>query len=304
MAATNTEIYRRFRGELRPTALRFLPLARASIRTATKRKLPLVILYAPPVIATVIFSFVVYLRFSLQSGVMPGALGGGGPNPAMMMAAGMAEKLIQVRTQIAAFHVAMTMFSFLIVAWFGAGMIAEDRRGGAHLLYFARPLTRLDYVLGKFLALAFFGSLAVVVPGLVICIVATFSSPAWSFLKQEGDVVWRTIVYGLLWVTVCSSAVLAVSSLASRKSFALVAAFTLYLLPYPVAMILADLEEDTRFRVLSLPGSFLTVGGALFDMPDMRLGFDAELAYGALAVFTLAAWLALAWRVRRMEAVA
>src|SRR6185503_17346408 len=77
MATTNTEIYRKFQGELRPASLRFLPLAHAAIRTLTKRKLPLLILYAPPVIATVIFSFVVYLRFSLDSGETPSVLGGG-----------------------------------------------------------------------------------------------------------------------------------------------------------------------------------------------------------------------------------
>jgi ABC-2 type transport system permease protein len=303
MAATNTEIYRRFQGTLRPAAVRFLPLAQAGIRTASKRKLPLVLLYAPPTIATVIFSFVVYVRFSLMSGVMPGAFGGGGASPAAMMAVGLADTLTQVRMQIVGFHLAMTTFTFLILAWFGAGLIAEDRRLGAHLLYFARPLTRLDYLLGKFLTLAFFGSLAVVVPGLVICTVAAFSSPEWSFLKQEGDLVAKTVLFGLAWVFTCASAVLAISSLCTRKSFALVASFTLFLLPVPIAQVLA-FEVDPRFHVISLQGTFLKIAASVFDAPAIAMpGLDVGPAYMAAAAFLLIAWIVLAARVRRMLAV-
>ena len=303
MAATNTEIYRRFHGTLRPAALRAWPLAAASIRTATRRKLPIVILFAPPAIGTVIFSFVVYARFSLEAGVAPDALGGGA-NPAMMMMAGMAEKLIQVRQQIVAFHLAMTMFTFLIIAWYGAGLIAEDRRLGAHLLYFARPLTRRDYLVGKFLALAFFGVLAVVVPPLVICTVATFSSPEWSFLKQEGGLIPATIAYGLGWVLVSSSAVLAISSLSSRKSFALVACFVFYLLPLPISRLLVHLEREPRFNLLSLQGNFLKVATDVFDMPKLGMRYDASLSYAALGALLAVAWIVLVLRVRRMEAVA
>ncbi len=303
MATTNTEIYRKFQGELQPTTLRFLPLAYASIRTATKRKLPLVVLFAPPVIATVIFSFVVYVRFSLDSGKTPDAFGGGA-NPGMLMMANLADTLLQVRTQIVLFHLSMTMFSILILAWFGAGEIADDRRVGAHLLYFARPLTRLDYLFAKFLALSFFGALAVIVPGLLISTVAAFASPDWSFLKQEGSVIPKTIAFGMLWVSVCSSVILAISSVSSRKSFALVATFVVFLLPAPIAAMLTHLEHEPRFQMLSLPGNFVKVANSMFDMPAGRMRFDVEYAYMVLGVVTLVAWIVLALRVRRLEAVA
>ncbi|HTF88363.1 MAG TPA: hypothetical protein VK843_08135 [Planctomycetota bacterium] len=303
MATTNTEIYRKFQGELRPASLRFLPLAHAAIRTATKRRLPLVILYAPPVIATVIFSFVVYLRFSFDSGQTPSVLGGGA-NPGMAMVAGMADRLLQVKMQIFGFHIAMTSFAFLILAWFGSGLIAEDKRVGAHLLYFARPLTRLDYLLAKFLTLAFFGSLAVILPGLVICTVAAFASPNWSFLTKEGDVVPKMLAFGAIWIIVCSSVILAISSLASRKSFALVATFAVFMLPAPIAAVLARLEHEPRFQVLSLPGNFTKVATSMFDIPASHMNFGVELAYAVLAVVVVVAWILLVLRVRRLEAVA
>src|SRR6188508_2919932 len=101
----------------------------------------------------------------------------------------------------------MRLFALLAVAWYGAGVLAEDRRLGAHLLYFARPLTRLDYFLGKFLTVAFFGALASLVPGLFICLVAAWSSPKWSFIREESDVLWQTCAYASIWIVVTSSLV-------------------------------------------------------------------------------------------------
>lgn len=299
-ASTHTDVYRRFRGTLREHPLPWWPLARAIARTAAKRRLPLIVLFAPPAIGTVIFSFVVYTRFSLEAGVTPAAIGGG--NPGVALIAGMAETLIEVKEQILIFHFWMSMFTLLIFAWYGAGAIAEDRRLGAHLLYFSRPVTRLDYLLGKFLAVAFYGALAVVVPPLVICLVAAFASPDWSFLKEESSLIPRSIGYSLGWTAAWVSVALAVSSLASRKSFALVACFACFAVPLAVGGVLAALTEDPCWLLLSLQGALQVIASWIFDS---HLGPPCDVA---LAVSSVASWVAIAWtvlvlRVRRMEAV-
>lgn len=299
-ASTHTEVYRRFSGRLRDHPLRWMPLARATIRTAGKRRLALLVLFAPPAIATVIFSFVVYARFSLEAGITPAAIGGG--NPAVALVGRMAETLIQVRQQIVVFHVTMTIFTLLVFAWYGAGQIAEDGRLGANLLYFSRPLTRLDYLLGKFLAVAFYGSLAVVLPPLVICAVAAFASPEWSFLKKEWTLVPRSIAYSLAWVVAWSSAALAISSLSSRKSFALVACFAFFLIPFAISGVLAALTQELGWFAFSLAGAFQRIAGSLFDSPELAWRFDVRLAWASVGGWTALAWLVLAVRVRRLEA--
>ena len=302
-ARTDTEIYRPFRGKLRASAPAFLALARIGIAAAARKKLPLVILYTPPAIATVIFSFVVYLRFALQAGETPAALGEA-PSPAVLIAGGLARTLIKVREQIVLFHIAMSVFTLLVIAWFGAGSIAEDRRAGAHLLYFARPLTRAGYLAGRFLALTFYALIVVLVPGLVICTIATFASPNWSFLKEEGEVVPQTILFSLLWAGVWSSVMLAISSLATRKTFALVAAFGLVMLSGAVSLLLANMLGDDRWLMLSLSGNFQRVAAWVFDMPEVAFESDVRGAFAVLAGVTVVSWLVLVARVRRMEAAA
>ena len=41
MARTNTELYRRFEGELRPGLFRFYPLFASGVRASLKKKIPM-----------------------------------------------------------------------------------------------------------------------------------------------------------------------------------------------------------------------------------------------------------------------
>jgi len=124
-ARTHTEVYRRFEGQLGRTPLRFWALAAAGIRIGLRPKLPLLLLYTPPAIATVVFSFLVYGRYAAEAGV--DAIGGieGGMAKAM---ANRALQQLEVKNQIARFHEGMAWFSLLATSWFGCGLFAEDRR--------------------------------------------------------------------------------------------------------------------------------------------------------------------------------
>ena len=174
-AEMHGETWRPWSGTLDGQRLRFGPIVRAGLRIALRKKLPLVLLFLPPVVATIIFSFVVYTVAALAQGMVPAGLGaaggamgqalGGGQNS---LAGDFVQQLVRVRERIVGFHLSTDLFSLLLMAWFGAGLLAEDRRSGAHLLYFARPLTRTDYLLGKFSIVALFGVLGSMLPGLVL----------------------------------------------------------------------------------------------------------------------------------------
>jgi ABC-2 type transport system permease protein len=306
-AVANTEVYRPFSGAVHFSRLRSLPLARAGIRTLAKRKLPLVILLAPLAIATVIFAFVVYTRFALEAGDTPSALGvqpGASDILGAALRAGAAQRMVQTRDMIVGFDLATNIFSLLLMAWFGSGLVAEDRRLGAHLLYFARPLTKLDYLLAKFMTVAFYGALGAVLPGLVICTVATFASPEWSFVTQESDVIFATLASGCLWTIVVSSAVLAVSSLASRRTFALIGVFAWFLLTGALAAILAQVQHEPDFRVLSPFMSAARVAAWMFDLKHGAPNWSLSLSCASLGATVALAWLVCWARVRRLEVVA
>ena len=218
--------YRRYQGQLQHLRFRFVPIVTSGLRLATKRKLPLVLLLAVPACWTVVFCFNVYTKFALEQGATGREIG----SLPITAAARFAARLIDVRELIDRFFILSRIFALLVTAWFGAGLLADDRRMGAHLLYFSRPLTRLDYLAGKLICVFLFGALVTLVPGLCVCFTAAVSSPDYEWLAKEGDVVWATLAYGVMTAAFFAIFVLAVSSVASRKSYALAGVFGILML--------------------------------------------------------------------------
>ncbi|MEW6074411.1 MAG: hypothetical protein AB1726_17685 [Planctomycetota bacterium] len=300
MAITRLEVYRRFTGPRRRHPLRFWPITAANVRAASKRKLPLLLLYAIPAIGTAIFSFFVYAKFAAEARLLPDGAGGG--LALVDMLAQRALQRLEVRNNIAEFNSYSQTFALLPAAWFGSALFAADIRAGAHQLYFCRPITRLDYFLGKFLTAAFFTACAVLVPGLVICAVAAFNSPDWYFLLEEWDVIVDTVLYSLVWIVVTSSVALAVSSLAARRSFAIVGFFAVFFIPHAMGRVLRSLEGYDFFAISPIY-DLRQVAIEIFDLGHSWPGIPAATAWSVLAGTVAASLLVVALRLRRLEAV-
>ncbi len=302
-ATTHTEIYRPFEGELRAHPLRPLILARAAVRLAFKRKLPLLLLYAPIAIACIIVSFKVHFAFSLLEGEALGPLAG---TPQGIIAAQRLAAILGDTVQnIFLFLQETAKFVLILMAWYGSGLIAEDRRVGANLLYFSRPLTRMEYLAGKFLAASWFGVLALILPCLVICFVAAFSSPDWSFLRDEWQTIPKVILFGTLWVGTMALVVLTLSSITDRRTHALVGSAGLVYGANVVAHVLARVLRDARTTVVDLFSNMERVGEALFHVTLVRdRAVSAESSLTAMALLWVLCLFILTERVRKLEVVA
>ena len=300
-AVTHTEVYRPFQGTLEPRALRFSPIVGMGIRTAAKKRLPLLLLYAPPAIATIVFSFIVYGTYAAESLLESVDFSDVGGRMAST-AAERALQQVQVKQLILAFHRLMTWFTLLATAWYGSGLFSDDRRAGAHQLYFSRPLTRLDYFAGKFFVVAFFAACALLLPGVLLCLMATFTSPDWSFVKDQWDVILETLTYGSLWVLVVSLAVLAASSLASKRVFSLIGMFGLFVLSSAFAALMGE-EVNQHLFGLSPIWSIWRIGDWLFEPKQPSLSFPVSTAVLSLTAYVTLFLSVITWRLRRLEVV-
>lgn len=298
-AATHTEIYRPFRGSLAPSRWAFWPLYRAQMAIATKRKLPLFILFFGPAMTGIVVSFLAYLSFQIEES------GSGGPLlSGAGLAAQFAAQLLEVHKLIIQAMTAARYFAVLAMAWYGAGLICDDRRAGAHLLYFSRPLTRFDYMLAHFATAFTFGCFAVLGPGLLICTVATFNSPNFIFLTEKWPVIVGTIGYSLAFVTVLSALILAVSALSKRKSYALAAVFGVFMSTLALGGAMSALMRERQWRMLSLVSHFERVADWWIGSSRSIFRWDPWWSVAVLGGLTLVSFAIVAWRVRRMEVVA
>src|SRR6266508_5457623 len=75
------------------------------------------------------------------------------------------------------FLAVQTLFTLLLSIFGGAGLIANDLRTGAILVYLSRPLTRRDYVLGKLGVLLALNLAVTLVPGLVLYLIGLALAP-------------------------------------------------------------------------------------------------------------------------------
>lgn len=302
-ASTHTEVYRRFEGEHLARPLRALVLARAGVRLGFKRRLPALLLYTPIAIACIIVSFKVHFSFGMASGEMLGEVSG--TPQGLLLGAKLAEILGDTVQNIFQFQQNVAKFVLVLMAWYGSGLISEDKRLGANLLYFSRPLTRLEYLGGKFLALSWFGYLALLLPCLVICFVAAFSSPDWSMLREEWETIPKVILFSFLWVSTMSIVVLTLSSLTDRRTHALVGATGMVYGASAVAALLARIMRDARTTTFDLFLNMERVGESIFGVTLIRdrvVSTDTSLA--ALALLWVVCLFVLSERVRKLEVVA
>lgn len=299
-ASTHTEVYRRFGGVLAPARPRFLPLYRARLRVGLKRKLPLFLLFLPPWISGIVFSFVVYTKFTLEQGLESPLV----DSPVAAIASATVGRMIEVHSQIVTFAHVSRLFALLAITWFGAGLICEDRRSGVHQLYLSRPITRADYFLAHYATACTFGAFVVLGPVLLICLVAVFSSPDYAFLTQKWDVIAGAILYSLANVAILSLVVLAVSSVSARKVYALAGVFAVVLGSDAVGLVLWRARRDSDAAAAGILTNFRRLADWMLAAHDSRFDWPIWITLAALSGVALASGAVIAWRLRRMEVVA
>jgi ABC-2 type transport system permease protein len=103
------------------------------------------------------------------------------------------------------------VFAFLLTAFAGPGLISPDLANGALPLYFCRPFSRAEYVLGKSSVLAILLSQITWVPGLVLFAIQASLAGAswtWSHLWIAGSLV----ISSLIWIAILSLLAMALSA--------------------------------------------------------------------------------------------
>src|SRR5258707_14378907 len=103
------------------------------------------------------------------------------------------------------------VLAFVLTAFTGPGLISPDIASGALPLYFCRPFSRAEYVLGKASVLAILLSQITWIPGLVLFSVqASLAGYAWTL-----DHLWiagSLILSSLIWIAVLSLLAMALSA--------------------------------------------------------------------------------------------
>ena len=194
-------------------------------------------------------------------------------------------------------------FAMFITIFGGAGLVANDLRTGAILVYLSRPLTRRDYVIGKLGVVLLLNLSATLGPGLVLYAVALALAPdlfwKWSLAWIAPAVVAQSFAVSL----VMSLVALAVSSLSRSARVAGLGFFGLLMGLEVARGILYAIYRRPETALLSLQADLRSLGVTLFGLTDRSVNVPWAYAAAMLAAVSVGCVLVLRSRVRAVEVV-
>lgn len=110
----------------------------------------------------------------------------------------------------------------LVAVYAGSGSIASDLRSGALVIYLSKPVSRMDYLLGKTLPVLIALLAITLVPGFALLLLQLSLAEDWSLLSRAPWLPGSIFAYSA-WLAGCfSMTVLAVSSLSRSRRLAAV----------------------------------------------------------------------------------
>lgn len=195
-----------------------------------------------------------------------------------------------------------SFFGFMLAAWIGPNLVAEDLANGGLPLYLCRPFSRGEYILGKSIVIAGLGSAVLWLPVLLLYLAnALMSGGNWWYMH------WRIagglILGGLVW---CSSVSLFVLSLSVWIKWRLLASASLvglYLLSAGFAEALATALHLPWGRLFDLGFTFRIVWAGLTGAKAIEPRVPVSAAWLVLFVLACLSLFVLRQRVRAREVV-
>jgi|GEM_PF-759849 len=136
-----------------------------------------------------------------------------------------------------------TFFIMILVLAVGPGLISRDLRFNALPLYFSRPLSRLDYFVGKLGIIVALVAAVSVVPALLAYVMGVAFSLDVKVIRDTYPLALASIVHGLIIAISTGALMLAMSSLSRRSLLVGIAWFGFWFVSGMIANVLVGIHE-------------------------------------------------------------
>lgn len=157
----------------------------------------------------------------------------------------------------------------LVLAMVGPPLIAHDVRGKAFLLYFSKPITRSDYLLGKAGILLVYLAFVSLLPSLTLYVISIGFAPSLAAFSQTSSTIIRLLAAWLAVSIPMTLLMLCLSSLTSQPrhaTFLWIALWVVGQIFYGIMAASPGLQDASWTFALSLHHLALTAVGTVFDV--------------------------------------
>lgn len=213
------------------------------------------------------------------------------------------ENLLEINGKF--FYVFCTVqatFAYFLTALVGPGLVSPDLVNNALPLYFSRPLTRSEYVLGKMSVLVYLLSLITWVPGLILFVIQA-SLAGWDWTRDHFWIAGAVLFGSLLWIAVLSLIAMALSAWIKWKIAAGALILAVIFLGAGFGTAVNAIMRTNLGTTLDLAQCTFVIWSGWFRLSDANTRIDALDAWNAIAAACLICLWLLFKKVRAFEVV-
>ena len=282
----HTQDYRHWEGTLKPHLYtRWWIITKAELKLLAQRKIVRLIVAIPPVIYIIVHAILIYISNQLPDAMLP-----------FDVDARFFQKFLFRLVPIPS-----AMLIALIAIFGGSGLIATDLKNNALSLYLSKPLSWIDYLIGKFAVIGILLGCLTLVPGLLLFLEQALLADG-SFLKENYWLPFSIIAYSVLIILSVSLLILFFSSLTSNPRYATIGFCAVWFGSPVIQQLLRLITRTSKTAVVSIWANYDILGSVLFDSSRDHAVHWVWSLLTLLALITLCLFV-LHRRIRAVEIV-
>ena len=246
----HTQDYRHWEGTLNPRPYtRWWIITKAELKLLAQRKIVRLIVAIPPAIYILVHATLIYILNQVPGAAFPFDID---------------NEFFQ--NFLFRYPITGPPSSFLIalIAIFGgSGLIATDLKNNALSLYLSKPISWIDYLIGKFAVMGILLGFLTLIPGLLLFLEHVLLTDT-PFLKENYWIPLSIIAYSVLITLSSSLLMLLFSSLTSNPRYAIIGFCAVWFGSPVIYEILKAITRTSKMALVSIWANYDILGTVLF----------------------------------------
>lgn len=275
--------YYNWEGELKPSRFNWLPIFLNGIRTVYKKRFSRFI-FGTTGIPFLIFLVAVYVS----------------SKPELKMLSSLVREIQTDAFLLNTYYTnGFLVFMMMVVSVFaGAELIAGDLKYKSFTLYLSRPISRLDYIAGKFSIVLFYLLSFTLVPGMLLILFKIIFTGSVSISPRD---FLAAVGFPILASFFLASLSIMLSSLTTNLRLAKIMIFVIYLMSNAVAHMFREIFRSRSFLHLSIDENIRQFGSFIFNTHGGGFYTEGFISGIILLALTLIFFTIVMVRIKRVE---
>lgn len=196
----------------------------------------------------------------------------------------------------------LLFFIILVLVFAAAGLIADDLKHNSLQLYFSRPLSKKDYLLGKMSVIAFFVLVLTGLPWLVVFVFKLIFAGSFKFFLDHPGLPLSILGYSALLTVFFAFYILLLSALSRNTRYVVILIFATYLFSDVLFGILSETFHEPAMALFSIRANLQQAGAFLFGQ-KLPFRVPAVWSFAVLAGICVLSAVVLNRKTRSVEVI-